>query len=259
MLVVGTGVGEGEFVNQVWASNGFTNTVVSNVAKATVRIVPDPTFDCSDIIGKVFDDTNRSGYQDEGERGIANVRLATARGLLVTTDSEGRFHIACADVPDSDRGTNFILKLDERTLPTGFRVTTENPRVVRLTRGKMAKLNFGAAISRVVRIDLMAEAFEPSGLQLQPRWAAAFPQVFDQLNEPNSILRIGYQRAHGEDRALSDQRMQHLVDAVRAQWGEAGHRGTLNVETEFVSVPQASHSSGPAPKGWAPSNAGPFK
>jgi large repetitive protein len=266
LLVVGSGVGEGEFVNQVWASNGFTNTVISNVAKATVRIVPDPTFDCSDIIGKVFDDANRSGYPDDSERGIANVRLATARGLLVTTDSEGRFHIACADVPDSDRGTNFILKIDERTLPTGYRVTTENPRVVRLTRGKMTKLNFGAAISRVVRVDLMAEAFEPQGVHLQPRWAAAFPQVFGQIEDDKSILRIGYQRAPGEDRALSDQRMQHLVEAVRTQWGELGHAGKLTIETEFTSHPHAGSAGGPAPAGWTANktppqarSAGPFK
>ena len=42
-----------------------------------MRIVPDPTFDCSDIIGKVFDDKNLNGYQDDGEPGIANVRVVT--------------------------------------------------------------------------------------------------------------------------------------------------------------------------------------
>ena len=32
------------------------------------------------------------------------------------------------------------LEIDERTLPTGFRMTTENPGVVRLTRGRLGQL-----------------------------------------------------------------------------------------------------------------------
>jgi hypothetical protein len=76
LLVVGTGVSEGTYVNQVAARNALVNAQVSNTATATVRVVPDPTFDCSDIIGKVFDDKNANGYQDEDEPGIANVRIA---------------------------------------------------------------------------------------------------------------------------------------------------------------------------------------
>ena len=85
----------------------------------------------------------------------------TARGLIATTDEHGRFHITCAAVPDEDRGSNFILKLDDRTLPTGYRVTTENPRVQRATRGKMLRFNFGATIHRVVGLDIADGVFEP--------------------------------------------------------------------------------------------------
>ncbi|MFO1467451.1 MAG: SdrD B-like domain-containing protein, partial [Steroidobacteraceae bacterium] len=152
VLVVGAGVGDAEYVNQAFALNNQVNTVVSNVASATVRVVPDPVFDCSDIIGKVFDDRNANGYQDEGEGGIANVRLATLNGVLVTTDADGRFHVACAAIPNEYRGSNFVMKVDPRTLPAGFRLTTENPRDVRVTRGKMVKINFGATIHRVVRV-----------------------------------------------------------------------------------------------------------
>ena len=70
-----------------------------------------------------------------------------------------------------DRGSNFIMKLDERTLPSGYRMTTENPRVVRATRGKMVKLNFGAAIHRVVRMELSPEAFEPDSTDPETRMA----------------------------------------------------------------------------------------
>jgi outer membrane protein OmpA-like peptidoglycan-associated protein len=152
-------VGYGRYVNQAWAINSLVDSSVSNVAAATVRVTPDPTLDCTDILGKVFDDRNANGYEDEGEPGLANVRVVTARGWLVDTDSQGRFHIACAAVPNQDRGSNFVMKLDETTLPTGYRVTTENPRAIRLTSGKFARIEFGAALFRVVRLDLSDAAF----------------------------------------------------------------------------------------------------
>ncbi len=67
LLVVGSGVGEGEYVNTAQAINTFTGGDVSGVATATVRVIPDPTFDCTDVIGKVFDDKNLNSYQDQGE------------------------------------------------------------------------------------------------------------------------------------------------------------------------------------------------
>jgi large repetitive protein len=154
LLVVGSGVSEGEYVNRAQVVNTAIDSTVSEEATATVRVVPDPDFDCTDVIGKVFDDRNLDGRQDPGENGLAGVRVVTARGLVATTDEHGRFHITCAAVPEEDRGSNFILKLDERSLPTGYRLTTENPRVQRATRGKMLRYNFGATIHRVVRIDI---------------------------------------------------------------------------------------------------------
>ncbi|WP_201285405.1 hypothetical protein [Chelativorans xinjiangense] len=105
-------------------------------------------FGCSDVIGTVFDDQNGNGYQDAGEPGLPGVRLATVSGWLITTDAHGRFHVACANEEAGRIGSAFIMKLDARTLPTGYRLTTENPRVVRLTAAKTTKLNFGASIGR---------------------------------------------------------------------------------------------------------------
>ena len=46
-----------------------------------MRVVPDPTFDCTDVTGKVFDDKNRNGMQDAGERASPGARLITPTGL----------------------------------------------------------------------------------------------------------------------------------------------------------------------------------
>ena len=112
LLVAGSGVSEGKYVNQAWAVNTIVDARVSNIGAATVRIVPDPLFDCTDLTGKVFYDEDADGYPDAGERGVAGAKVATARGWVVTADAQGRYHLACADVPDEARGSNFIMKLD---------------------------------------------------------------------------------------------------------------------------------------------------
>ena len=64
LLAVGAGVSEGEYVNRAQAVYGGTGNALSGEATATVRVVPDTTFDCTDVIGKVFKDTNRNGVQE---------------------------------------------------------------------------------------------------------------------------------------------------------------------------------------------------
>ena len=233
MLVVGSGVGEGEYVNQAWAEHNLINQRISNLATASVRVTPDPTFDCSDLIGKVFDDRNRNGYQDEGEPGIPNVRVVTVRGLLITTDKHGRFHIACADVPNEWRGANFILKLDERSLPTGYRLTTENPRVVRLTRGKLSKLNFGAAIHRVVRLDITPAAFVDNSDELQATWRNDIGKLVEALRQGPSVLRIAYTGSPGDPPERARARIDHLHALIETHWEEHGCCYPLHIETEI--------------------------
>ncbi|MDR3390484.1 MAG: SdrD B-like domain-containing protein [Sulfuriferula sp.] len=235
VLVVGSGVSEGVYVNTAVALNSLVNTSVSNVASASVRVVPDPTFDCSDLIGKVFDDYNANGYQDQGEPGIPNVRVATVRGLLITTDAEGRFHIACADIPQADHGSNFIMKLDERTLPSGYRLTTENPRIVRTTRGKMVKLNFGATIHKVFRLELDGRAFAASADDLLPEWEARLKLLVPQLKERPSVLRLAYRLQAGEPPDQAARRMQLLENKIKALYAQEKEGvPPLLIETETV-------------------------
>jgi uncharacterized repeat protein (TIGR01451 family) len=231
LLVVGAGVGEAEYVNQAYGINNLIGATISNVATATVRVVPDPVFDCSDIVGKVFDDKNVNGYQDDGEVGIANVRLATLNGVLVTTDSEGRFHVACAAIPNEYRGSTFVMKLDERTLPAGYRVTTENPRDVRVTRGKVTKLNFGATIHRVVRVEVNDAAYEAGTVTLMPEWTARVAAMIKTLEEKPSVVRVAYALGN-EDPKLAQRRRAALIKQIKVQWEALHSRYPLQVEDE---------------------------
>lgn len=232
LLVVSSGVSEGEYVNRAQVINSFTASAVSGEASATVRVVPDPTFDCTDVIGKVFDDKNLNGVQDTGEKGIPNTRVVTARGLIVTSDEHGRFHVTCAAVPDEVRGSNFILKLDERSLPSGYRVTTENPRVQRITRGKMSTFNFGATIHRVVRLDVADGVFESDSTTMRRQWRPRVGLLLEQLQSNPSILRISY-LADVEDASLVKRRLDALEAMISDKWMELECCYKLTIETEI--------------------------
>ncbi len=231
LLVVGSGVGEGEYINLAQVINNRNGEAASEQASATVRVVPDPTFDCSDIIGKVFDDKNLNGYQDEGEEGIPSSRVVTARGIEAKTDEFGRFHITCAVVPNEDRGSNFIIKLDERSLPSGYRMTTENPRVQRATRGKMLKYNFGATIHRVVRLDMADAVFEPGTTEMRTQWLSRVGLLLEKLIEAPSVLRLSY-LADVEEPSLVEDRLQSVKDEVERRWEGLDCCYRLEIETE---------------------------
>jgi uncharacterized repeat protein (TIGR01451 family) len=228
LLVVGAGVSEGEYVNRAQVLNLATGGSVSGEAMATVRVIPDPTFDCTDVIGKVFDDRDLNGRQDAGEQGLAGVRVVTARGLLASTDEHGRFHITCAAVPDEDRGSNFILKVDDRSLPTGYRMTTENPWVQRATRGKMLRFNFGATIQRVVALDIAEGAFEPDSTELRLQWQPRISLLLQELRKEPAVLRLSY-LADIESEGLVQNRLKALKKEISQQW-DGEYR--LTIETE---------------------------
>ena len=226
-----------------------SGAVQSNVAAATIRIVPEAVFDCSDVIGKVFDDKNRNGYQDrddhsaltdddvyvgkygnklsssppepKGEPGLPGVRLATVNGLLITTDEYGRYHVPCAAMPQGI-GSNFTLKVDPRSLPSGYMLTTENPRVLRLTAGKLAKMNFGATLSNVVDVDLTGAAFATGKADPKPAFAKAVAKLVQSIKSTPSVLRLGYLLKSGEDRDGAEARLSAAEKVIRDAWRGVG-------------------------------------
>ena len=192
-----------------------TGRALSNRATATVRIEPEAVFACSDVIGKVFDDRNMDGHHSD-EPGIPHARIVAPDGLIIRTDEHGRFSVPCAALPERE-GSNFALKLDPSSLPSGYRVTTENPRVIRLTPGKMARLNFGVTLARVVDIDLTAAAFTAGG---QPRreLGDALASLRRRIGDDPSLLRLTYVTRGGESRAGARDRLRAVERLVRERW-----------------------------------------
>jgi uncharacterized repeat protein (TIGR01451 family) len=217
LLAVGAGVTEGEFVNRAQAVNSLTGAAMSEQAEATVRLVPDPTFDCTDVTGKVFDDSNRNGYQDGDEAGLAGVRVVTARGLAAKTDTYGRYHITCAITPNESRGSNFVLKLDDRTLPSGFRASTRPVQIQRATRGKALRINFGASIHRVIGLDIADAVFEPGTVDMRNQWRPRINLLLQELQKGPAVLRLSY-LADVEDESLVQRRLDTLKDDIMEAW-----------------------------------------
>lgn len=231
-LVATAAVSTGAHVNRARIFDPGTGETLSE-ASATVQVLPEHVFDCSDIIGKVFDDKNRNGYQDEGEAGLPGVRVVTVKGHLITTDKFGRFHVACGELPDPDIGSNFIMKLDTRTLPTGYRITTENPRTVRVTAGKVTKVNFGAAITRVVKLDLNNRVFVGETDELKSKWVNDLDKVIELLDASPSVLRINFYAGSDSD-ALAKHRVSALRRLITERWGGVRGRYKLPIEIRIV-------------------------
>ncbi|HVN46543.1 MAG TPA: hypothetical protein VMT66_15045 [Steroidobacteraceae bacterium] len=258
LLAVGAGAGEGEFVNraQAFAEIGVAvanrvqapaaamrapakqgpapaalGNAVSTEGTATVRVVPDTTFDCTDVIGKVFDDANGNGQQDPGEKGIPGVRVLTTRGLAAITDEFGRFHITCAITPLEGRGSNFALKLDDRTLPSGYRPTTPPVLVERATRGKALRFEFGASIHRVVGLDLSDAVFEPGTTDMRPQWRPRLDLLLAELRKSRSVLHLSY-LGDVEDKLLVDQRLEAVAKSISDAWRAMNCCYELTIERE---------------------------
>ncbi|MBL8263722.1 MAG: DUF11 domain-containing protein, partial [Xanthomonadaceae bacterium] len=183
LLRVGAGVRPGIHTNSaVVEDNGG---VVSNVATADVQLTGDPMLDESLIVGTVFNDTNGNGLQDDGERGVPGVRIATVEGILVETDQHGRYHLTGMNGGRWERGRNLILKVDPATLPPGTTFTTDNPLVKRVTPGLPARFDFGVKLAqetfeggtKAVEMELGSVMFAPGSAEIRPEYRAAIDKM----------------------------------------------------------------------------------
>jgi len=264
------GARPGNLVNRVSLIDPSTGSRVLADATATVRIEPEAVFDCTDIIGKVFNDVNGNGYQDapdivgrgqitdqsydgskgklaaiiepRDEAGLPGVRLATLDGTIITTDENGLFSVPCAALP-ATAGENFILKVDERSLPAGYRMTTENPRVTRVTPGTMTEVNFGAAVTLpVVRVDLSAASFVQSadGAAMSPALRAGLAGVLQEIagSPSNMVLSFHLPQSADADDVANARRLLDIVEnQVRRDWRDIG-RVRLRISQSIVRVGQ---------------------
>lgn len=139
-LVIGSDTEPGyEYENLAELRSGDGSVLLSNRDAASVRVVYDPVFDQGFVVGKVYCDDNNNGAQDEGEDGLVGARIYLDTGYYADGDAYGRYHF-----DNIDPGTH-LLKLDEHSLPVGSAITTDQRRVIWVTRGTPSLIDFGVS------------------------------------------------------------------------------------------------------------------
>jgi hypothetical protein len=123
------------------------------------------------------------------------------------------------------------MKLDDRTLPSGYRLSTRPVQVQRATRGKALRMNFGASIYRVVGLDIADAVFEPGSVEMRHQWRSRVDLLITELRKAPAILRLAYV-ADVEAESLVNQRLDSLEDQVMAAWQEQGADYELVIEPE---------------------------
>jgi len=141
-LVVGSGATPRDYVNTAAAKDVCDECFISNPSEATVTVILDPLLDLGTIIGKVFEDKNSDGWQDQDEPGVPGAIVVLDNGDYSITDEFGRFHF-----PAVNPGHR-LVKINILSLPVGSSVTTDEALVVSVTPGLLAKANFGVITRR---------------------------------------------------------------------------------------------------------------
>ncbi len=182
-LRVGAAVPAGVHTNTAQAFVAGQPASGSAEASVVTGANTDPLFEQSRIWGKVFDDRNGDGWQDDGEPGIPGVRVALVEGLVAETDRHGRYHVEGLTLSNLERGQNVIVKLDTATLPAGATLTTENPLLRRVTAGLPTRFDFGVRLpaqpagTRGVELELGVVVFAPGSATVRE----AYRPVVDRL------------------------------------------------------------------------------
>ncbi|MBU4227179.1 DUF11 domain-containing protein [bacterium] len=160
---------------------GFTSEgkVSAGPAAALVKVVKGIFRKEGTIIGKVFNDRNENGIQDEGEKGISGITLVMEDGTYVSVDEEGKYSI-----PSAKPGRH-LLKILKETIPPGYIPVGGLSRVIDLPESGMAKADFGLKLKEGITLKGAEEVKE------KKKVAGEKDQGSEQEQEETDILLIG--------------------------------------------------------------------
>ncbi|WP_284209278.1 hypothetical protein, partial [Chitiniphilus shinanonensis] len=99
----------------------------------------------------------------------------------------------------------------------------------------LVKLNFGATVHRVVRVELDDAAFVPGDTALAPAWQVEWQALLPTLQSTPSILRLAY-RQSGAPPELVQRRLKALRQDMGDYWHALGNAYPLQIEEEILEV-----------------------
>ena len=111
---VGPGALQGDGTNRAHATSAGPLAKRSNDSHSTVQVLPGVFGNRGFLLGQVYADCNHNQQRDDGEPGIAGVRLFLQDGSHVTTDRLGRYSLYGL------KPLTHVIKLDRSTLPAGM-------------------------------------------------------------------------------------------------------------------------------------------
>ena len=108
-----------------------------------MRITPGILADCGTIIGRVFEDKNFDGEQQNNEPGIPNAVVILDDGNRITTDANGLFSVANVQ-PGYRSGVLDFSSLPGYTLAPNrkFKERNSQSRLVNLAPSGLVRMNF---------------------------------------------------------------------------------------------------------------------
>ncbi len=262
LLRVSAGLPSGEFINE--ATVFQFGVAVSNSASAAVTMAggTDPLFEQSRIWGKVWDDKDGDGWQDEGEKGIPGVRVATVEGWIAETDSKGRYHFEGITLSNQERGQNVVVKVDKSTIPEGAVFTTENPLLRRVTPAIPVRFDFGVKLppppqviapepepepmpQAASTIELGAVYFDTDRTTIKPEYTRMLDEIAAQIESAKggTVMLTGYADMRGSDEYNHDLALRRAKAVLADIASRLGPEAKANLKVE-VEAPELVPGAG---------------
>jgi hypothetical protein len=95
----------------------------------------------------------------------------------------------------------------------------------------MLKFNFGAAIHKVVKLDMSDGVFEPGSSEMRVQWKQRTQLLLGELKKAASVLRLSY-LAETESESLVNERLKIVKRDIAQMWKRQKGNYDLVIETE---------------------------
>ena len=140
-VLIGSSALGGDGINRATAvaSNEQGQSLVSREAQWKIEVERGVMNTDGIIIGKVYHDINRDGIQqkENGELGVAGVRIYMENGNFVVTDPEGKYNFYGVSAK------THVLKVDRTTIPNATEMVTQSNRNAGDAGSRFVDLKYG--------------------------------------------------------------------------------------------------------------------
>jgi hypothetical protein len=221
-------------LSSIGPAKAFDQPLFSSIASQRVSALSPSNYSCGEVAGKVFHDLNRDGDNNDNEPGLPGIVLVSFKGLQVTTDKHGFFHVGCVEISNTSPNSTFIMKIDPQSLPLGIHLADEGLSDVLLTPGKEAELNIGVILRSNIHFDVTSDAFEDGSTKLKEKWLVSISKLIGVLSAGPSALQVTY-HASKQKEYLSRQRISKLEKLIEGRWKEINGRSKLPINMRIAA------------------------